>query len=549
LALVRNIKKNVHLEIMEFSLNIVALKAEKCMKIKSRFIFGRQIANVIAIFLMSFGLNGQTIVDIEVDKIYIKHGDLLFYKKGDVNEYSCEIIAIRQNDYHNQLVFECEDNDFSLHDSLMIKEDDIIKFKTIEEIDKWVKTLKFENEDNRVNRDYQSYLQHHSNNLFSLLIYRKYYKTSTQIDFDYAEFYRYVYLRINKHYYIIGLVDEDASVFGYIIPTKNGGLVTDGDDLFLVNGNKIDTIDYLRKWDANEFYRVKKVNGSFYLYDKLFNEKIIDRAFKDIRISPKLIICVGENETVVYNTQLKRENIKKLKAACDSNYVTQFIIGNKIKWMDFEGKFHDTFPKPNVFFCGVTILTNRKIMSSSNEFKELVSTSSLMMLQEEIDSTYFPKTDSIVSIRYLNNEMEHEYGSYSDSYSVFSFPYNTYLLKTTKGTKLVSVIDKNEGYKNKLINIKELQIQSQIDEDSLTNVINNIKKDIEITTLFEGEIEAFGYYHPIRFKENNLYGYYPQNKKAKYVKLEKFNFFYAEFELPNGKKGWLDIYGNEYFRD
>lgn len=285
------------------------------------------------------------------------------------------------------------------------------------------------------------------------------------------------------------------------------------------------------------------------MYDKLFNEKIIDRPFKDIRFSQNFIICVAENVTLVYDTQLKKKDIKNLKAACDSNYVTQFIIGNKIKWMDFEGKFHDTFPKPELGLCGAINITHRNIVSSVNKFKEFDTTRNIMMLQEEIDSTYFPNTDSIISILYLNHQSEHNYNDYSDLYSVFFFPYNTYLLKTTKSTKLVSINYKNEAQKKELLIKKEYYTESQIAKDSLTKVINNIKDDIEITTLFEGDIEAFGYYHPIRFKENNLYGYYPQNKKAKYLRLEKFNFFYAEFELPNGKKGWLDIYGNEYFRD
>lgn len=480
--------------------------------------------------------------------MYLDRGNVNFYKKGEINEYTCEIIPVRQNDFHYQLILECDDLDNSLHDSMIIKEDEIIKFKTIEEIDKWVKTIKFKKQTDEVNNEYQSYLQHHNNQLFSFLTYRKYFKNMAQHAFHYADFYRYVYIRINNQYYIIGLVDEDAGVFGYIIPKKNGGFVADG-NLYSENGSKIDSVDFTRKWDIGKFYRIKNENGANYFYDNLFNEKVIEKGYKDIRFSRQFIICVGENETQIYDNQLKKKDIKNLKAACDSGYVTQFIIGDKIKWMDFHGDFHDTFPKKELFLCGTIEITNRRIVSIDNVFKELDTTRCSMMLQEESDSTFLSNSDQIVSIRYLNNEVEHKYNSYSRLFSVFSFPYNRYLLQTTNGTKLVFVIDKNETYKNKLIVIKELQIQSQIKEDSLTNIINNIKKDIEITTLFEGEIEAFGYDHPIRFRENNLYGYYPQNKKAKYAKLEKFNFFYAEFELPNGQKGWLDIYGNEYYRD
>ncbi|HMR87992.1 MAG TPA: hypothetical protein PKD51_07555 [Saprospiraceae bacterium] len=517
------------------------------MRLKT--ILEKKLIIVLGMFLLSFDLNGQTIIDIEVDNIYLNDKDIVFCNKGEVNEYSCEVISIRQNDYHYQLILDCEDAGFSLSDSLMINQDDILKFATIADLDMWVREVKFESQENRVNNGKYFYLQQHSNNLFSLLEYRKPFMLSDRVEFYEADFWRFVYFRINKKYYIIGLVDENASVFGYIIPTKNGAIATDGDDFYHPFCQRFDSVEFVNKWDFDKFYRIKKEKGACYLYDKLFNEKIINRPFKNIRFSQNFIICMDENETLVYDTQLKKKDIKNLKAACDSNYVTQFIIGNKIKWMDFEGKFHDTFPKPELGLCGANDVANRVIRSSNLQFKEISKSRLYGMVSEEIDSTYLSKADSIVSIRYLNNEVEHKYDSYSKLYSVFSFPYNTYLLKTPNNTKLVSLIVKNEAYKNDLTDIKEYQIQSQIAKDSLTNVINNIKDDIEITTLFEGDIEAFGYYHPIRFKEKNLYGYYPQNKKAKYLRLEKFNFFYAEFELPNGKKGWLDIYGNEYFRD
>lgn len=57
-----------------------------------------------------------------------------------------------------------------------------------------------------------------------------------------------------------------------------------------------------------------------------------------------------------------------------------------------------------------------------------------------------------------------------------------------------------------------------------------------------------GYYYPrvILIEKNNLKGYYPFVTEPKYKKLSEFEFCYARFTLLNGKKGWLDIYGNEY---
>ncbi|MBC8755458.1 hypothetical protein H2O64_12345 [Kordia sp. YSTF-M3] len=50
----------------------------------------------------------------------------------------------------------------------------------------------------------------------------------------------------------------------------------------------------------------------------------------------------------------------------------------------------------------------------------------------------------------------------------------------------------------------------------------------------------------IRFKKDNLYGYYGMHTKVHFKKLDQFQGFYARFELPNGKRGWLDRNGKEY---
>jgi len=50
----------------------------------------------------------------------------------------------------------------------------------------------------------------------------------------------------------------------------------------------------------------------------------------------------------------------------------------------------------------------------------------------------------------------------------------------------------------------------------------------------------------IRFLENNLYGFYGIHLKGRYKKLDQFQRFFAPFELPDGRKGWLDRNGKEY---
>jgi hypothetical protein len=85
--------------------------------------------------------------------------------------------------------------------------------------------------------------------------------------------------------------------------------------------------------------------------------------------------------------------------------------------------------------------------------------------------------------------------------------------------------------------------------DSLIIRKKNLEKDHRIVEIFSGqfsEIKGMGYYHPILFKAKDKYGYFPMNKTAKYKSINRFKGNFAEFELPNGRKGWLDLNGNEY---
>ena len=47
-------------------------------------------------------------------------------------------------------------------------------------------------------------------------------------------------------------------------------------------------------------------------------------------------------------------------------------------------------------------------------------------------------------------------------------------------------------------------------------------------------------------KRNGLLGYY-EVTEVKYKSLEPFDIYLARFELPDGRKGYVDIEGNEYF--
>ncbi len=63
-------------------------------------------------------------------------------------------------------------------------------------------------------------------------------------------------------------------------------------------------------------------------------------------------------------------------------------------------------------------------------------------------------------------------------------------------------------------------------------------------TKFYDTIDCSNLYS-VKVEKNNLFGYY-NITKLKYAKLNAYVFNLASFELKNGKKGYIDIEGNEY---
>jgi len=47
------------------------------------------------------------------------------------------------------------------------------------------------------------------------------------------------------------------------------------------------------------------------------------------------------------------------------------------------------------------------------------------------------------------------------------------------------------------------------------------------------------------FENKGLFGYGELMDEAKYLRLEPYKYQYSKFELPNGKKGWLNKRGKE----
>jgi hypothetical protein len=74
---------------------------------------------------------------------------------------------------------------------------------------------------------------------------------------------------------------------------------------------------------------------------------------------------------------------------------------------------------------------------------------------------------------------------------------------------------------------------------------------IKTEILFEHrEIDFFprDYNEPLKFRIGNLYGYFPNDKEGRYRRLGDYSLAFAEFKKPDGTRGWIDVWGNEYQR-
>lgn len=500
---------------------------------------------IISIFLSAAA---QTVFDIQVDKLYLDDDNITFVNEGEINNYTCSILPLKVKDFQYKLDMECEeDNEWGeSEDTIRIEFENIKKFNTPKDLTDWIGNRKFAKESNTTDLNYNSYIQYFSNHLFTTINYKNYDPEKPKWEISEVEFWDYVFIRINGKYLIIALIyEKDADIGGFIIPMEDEVIVVSENFQYFEEGKKIDTIHFSKYLSLKSFYRIKEVNNGFELRDKLFQEPILNEVFQQIELGENVIFCNKNGYTKIYDKSASRVIGDNLKAAYDSFGSIQCIKENKIQWLDYNGGIHDTFPKPNWSLCGTISSTYRRINTNEKNFLVFYE---MDWWGRNVDSVIIGKSNSFQSLKYLNNSTEHFFDEYSDLLAAFTYPYSYYYAEQNNTQKLLSIINKRDSLERELIRKKNYTCKDQSEKDSIDTLIKNLEDEIEIEVKYEGNFEFFGYNHPIRFKKGNLYGYYPQNDKAKYKKIEKFNFFFAEFETENGKKGWLDIYGKEYYK-
>jgi len=504
---------------------------------------------LILVLLANIGL-GQTIFDIDIDEIYLDDDNIALINKGEVNTYSCELTPIIKRDFQHEIILQCdEDNDWMWSDNpRKIELSQLIEFKSTRQLIDYVKDYKFAEESNASNQKHLAFLQYFDDHLFANINFRNYKVDNPNWKFYDVDFWNYVFIRINGKYLVIALVSaEDPSPAGFIIPTKKEVIVVFKDFIYTTDGERIDSIDLSSRVGLKDFYRISKQENSLIVSDRLFSEVILSGNFDKIDLMRDYIRCVSDGDIQLFDKAFNQVNIKDLNATYDCFGSIQAIIGDQMKWIDYKWNIHDTFPDPNWGICGTMRSTQREIKKTNNSFYESYTTG-YSRQKHSRDSILLVVDNTAETVSYLNNQNQDNYDEYSDLGAVFRFPYNYYMVKRKHQDALIEIINNRDSVERILTLKVEYSHNSQAKNDSIINIINGLQDEIEIKELFTGQLEAFSYNHPIKFESDGLFGYYPQNEDAKYRRLDMFNFYFAEFIDKEGKEGWLDIYGNEYYK-
>lgn len=476
----------------------------------------------LQLFLVSFVAVAQNEMFNDIKKVFFeKNGHIHFETVGQ----NMETFYITRDEYYDEsnlkiirdtsseMQFnENEIKTFSIYDFQQITEQKLIKklknkaFYYFE--DSELQVMKIINNHYFVIHRYYLFDENEEKNL------RK--QKFENIDFQYTKFRNqkmkylgssiiaYSSLTLNKSTTI--LANDDF----YLLPLKKDIVINyENRDWLPFTSEKFSTPKRLLTYRGNikQLYRIEKDNQQLKISDA--------RSGKIYLLDLEVIIFANNYIFIKKNGSFTTHDIflspykssPKLRAVFsdyESSYGIQVLIENKIKWLLNNGKFSEKQRKKIYFqsgFCGYhNYLENFDSIITKNKNE--------MYLKHKYLVAQLPDYQDF---NFLNNEKHIDFTESLDSLIT-----NNLIAKDKNGLHLFKV------------NVEKEQIK-------LSLIIENMD-------FFSRENN----YPNFKFKKNNLWGYYPLMNKAKFQKLEDFNFFFSRFIMPNGEAGWITKDGNIY---
>ncbi|MGH1384806.1 hypothetical protein [Kordia sp.] len=488
--------------------------------------------------LVTGTINHKKVV-LNYQLVYGKWQQVPQFRTSDITHYNHGGELFIQ---HNNITFEYEKL-FDLEDVDIVSETDITPVHkesftsenliSVDSITDFsfsdLRNLKFTHENKDKSEKY-AFFQFNTE-LFALVYY---FKDDEKWSFSEVTLYAYSPISITQNKRVYYLFGEDD---GVIIPEQNGIHV------------------YLGK--TERFYNFKGFSTKKQQeHNRNYDTEILANIANKRKFDLFYQIKEEGEEKRMYNYL----GIDKLGKVYDSIFVNNFIVGVKDGMYDIYNQAFQKLPLENV---RAFHLENTSTTEGSNYIPhtaQILHKNTLkkiyLSLKEE-KKNYFgaillhglPMEGTVQKIIEKNDSL---YIANIDEYNPDWVVYEYKILITPKEIDSIYFVSN----KTKTVNYTAVPLRYGLDLNEIVHVktkqgihylyhtsyLNKQTSPFIKTAL--NEVEAYA--DCIRFKENNLYGYYGIHLKGRFKKLDAFQGFFAKFELPNGQKGWLDRNGKEY---
>lgn len=328
---------------------------------------------------------------------------------------------------------------------------------------------------------------------------------------------------------------------GYIMKSNEGWIGKIGEFDFTTKYFEDNTvflekdIDALKKLKRLEKLLYYKKNSFLFkkgqIYNRVLNKPLLSKTMDTLycvgrKYDKQLIVAEKNNKKYLFNGLLQDITPGNFQAICNDEMLS-VLVNNEVYSIDDKGELYKIENKENTNYNDdfyylyeikeeneTSFYITCKGYETNNSFETYKTT--------PISQIEFPKTVTFVNnkknIRVLGNNMDEGYN---------------YLITQVNGLYgLYEFEDMIRGYDF------EEEAEETIINTKLTNLLPN-----KYTQMHADEMT-----HLVFFEENGLKGYFPLHKKGRYKQLSNFlNNAFAKFTLPDGRKGWLQNNGKEYF--
>lgn len=333
---------------------------------------------------------------------------------------------------------------------------------------------------------------------------------------------------------------------GYYIPTKGKDYIFVSNFDFHEQEVTKEPADDSRKNDDEKIGEIESlVNTHYYINDYEdkeqtlignFDQKLLPGTYDHIDLKPYFIAVTSKDETKVYNLflELVADNVRSCTFFENENRLMHILKGNQVNLIDYKGKLNQNNYLPKLSF------ENRRLESPRKPQRELRRMDGSYHLISKFSYSKNPN----YNFTQKNKIILPENSAIEDVHFLYSLSIDTQWFYAKRNGKagLYSFKFPKEQFDYETIKennkkAKNLYSDSIYTGNSITPV-ERIPQIMDSITVFryDNQLSQFMIY------KDGLIGLYPFQSKPKYKVLNPKSLGgFLRYEMPNGKKGWLNL--------